>query len=118
MEDFLKYPRVSTQFPGIPRTIEDNLIADFARAHPPRIRVPSSIAIGSILVGTDMIGIIPTLMAPLLPSAWNLRTLTLPEEFGEISLRGLWHSRHDQDPVHQWMRSTIADICTSFSKTG
>lgn len=115
LEQFLEYPRVSTQFPGIPRTVEDNLVPGVARAHPPRIRVPSSFAIGSILIGTDMIGIIPSKMTPLLPSVWTLRTLALPADFGASSLRALWHSRHDHDPIHQWIRATIAELCSGIS---
>jgi DNA-binding transcriptional LysR family regulator len=111
LDEFLAYPYVAAQFPGAKRTADDNIMDGLSHDHPPRIRVPSFMAIGSVVCGTQMIGILPSRMVPLLPEVWNLRALDLPAGFSKLSLRVLWHSRHDNDRVHQWLRSTAQAAC-------
>ena len=120
-DQFLSYPYVAASFPGILRTAEDNIMVGLSRQHPPRIRVPSFLAIGAVVSGTQMIGIMPSRMIPLLPPLWNLKTINLPMEFTRISLRALWHCCHDDDPVHQWLRATAvaasAELMTTRATT-
>lgn len=117
LDQFLSYPYVAASFPGILRTAEDNIMVGLSRLHPPRIRVPSFLAIGAVVSGTQMIGVMPERIIPLLPTVWNLKTINLPVEFTRIALRALWHSCHDDDPVHQWLRSTAMAACAQVSPT-
>jgi LysR family transcriptional regulator, nod-box dependent transcriptional activator len=110
-EEFYSYPHVVTQFPGIPRTVEDSVVDGQCSAEPPVVRVPSFIAVAAIVSDTTMIGIIPSRVAPLLSSAWRVRTLAIPPSFSPIPLRALWHERHDNDPVHKWLRSAVSSSC-------
>lgn len=111
LEQFLAYPYVAASFPGILRTAEDNIMVGLSMRHPPRIRVPSFLAIGAVVSGTEMIGIMPARMVPLLPTVWNLKAITLPSDFTRVSLRALWHCCHDDDPIHQWLRATTMAAC-------
>ncbi len=116
IEEFLSYPHVVTQFPGIARTVEDNGIAGLSKIYPPVIKVPSFIGIAPIVLGTEMIGVVPSRLVPLLSDTWKLKTFRLPETFARSSLRALWHGRFDRDPVHQWLRSATFDVCASLSR--
>jgi LysR family nod box-dependent transcriptional activator len=118
LEQFLSYPHAVTQFPGIARTVEDQGISGLSRDHPPRVRVASFLALGPIVAGTDMIGVVPGLLIPLLNSAWRLRTVILPADFAKLSLRALWHSRDDQDPAHKWLRGLVSDACAALTSAG
>ena len=118
LEQFLAYPHAATQFPGISRTVEDLGRSGLSRDHPPRVRVASFLALGPIVAGTDMIGVVPGLLVPLLNSTWKLRTLILPPDFAKLSLRALWHSRDDQDPAHRWLRKQVNDACAALTSTG
>lgn len=111
LEQFLAYPYVAAQFPGAKRTAEDNILDGLSQDHPPRIRVPSFMAIGSVVSGTEMIGIMPSRMVALLPEVWHLRFLKLPSGFSKLSLRALWHGRYDNDRVHKWLRETAQAAC-------
>jgi len=111
LEQFLSYPYVATAFPGMARTAEDNIHAGLAGVQPPRIRVPSFAAVGAIVKDTEMIGVLPARLVPILPQQWNLRTIGLPADFGRMSLRALWHSRVDKDPVHRWLRAKTLEAC-------
>lgn len=109
LEEFQAYPHVVTQFPGIGQTVEDRGILGLSTTNPPRIRIPSFIAIGAIIPGTDYIGVVPERMVPLLLDSWHIRTVELPAEFAEVSTRLLWHSRYEQDNVHRWLREQVAE---------
>ncbi len=110
-EEYYSYPHVVTQFPGIPRTVEDSVVDGQFSGEPPVVRVPSFIAVAAIVSDTTMIGMIPSRVAPLLLPVWKVRELALPPSFTPVALRALWHGRHDNDPVHQWLRSAVLSSC-------
>lgn len=115
LEEFMEYPHVATQFPGIPRTVEDNGIAGFSLMHPPKIRIPSFLGIGPIVAGTNMIGVVPTRMAPMLFASWNLRSVNLPEKYAKTTIRALWHNRYAHDQIHQWLRAEVLAACSQLA---
>ena len=114
LDEFLAYPHVVTQFPGIPRTVEDRGILGTSSTSPPRIRVPSFIGIGAIISKTDYIGVFPERLLYLIPEIWGVRTVELPSQFARISTRLLWHNRHDRDAVHRWLREAVVRAAKSL----
>jgi LysR family transcriptional regulator, nod-box dependent transcriptional activator len=109
LEEFLAYPHVATQFPGISQTVEDRGILGISAINPPRIRIPSFLAIGAIVGGTDYVGVVPERLLPCLPAHWPVRTVRLPPEFARVETRLLWHSRYEHDLVHRWLRTLVTD---------
>jgi len=118
LDQFLAYPHVVTQFYGNARTVEDNFISGLSQDHPPRIRVPSFLSIGPVVAGTNMIGLMPALLVPMLSSTSALKTLTPPAEIVAAPLRALWHARYDEDPAHRWLRALIVDACAVLKPSG
>ncbi|MGO7133571.1 LysR substrate-binding domain-containing protein [Rhizobium leguminosarum] len=110
LEEFRSFPRIATQFPGISRTVEELAVADLFSSTPPKLRVASFLAIGALVAGTTAVGIVPKRIAALLPNHQSLRTLALPAEFPRFSIRALWHSRHDLDAAHRWLRKQVLEI--------
>jgi LysR family nod box-dependent transcriptional activator len=119
VEEFLAYPHAATLFPGVSRTVESSGISELPDDHPPRVtvHVPSFLALGPIVAGTEMIGVVPALLARFLPGPWKLRTLTLPMNFDKAALRALWHSRDDQDSAHVWLRGLATEACAALKRT-
>ncbi len=114
LDQLLAYPHVATQFPGSPWTVEDIGLSGMSERHPPRVRVASFLALGRLVAGTQSIGVIPRQLAQLVLADTQLRAITLPDEFGTIAIRLLWHARHDRDPAHRWLRAMIADACAEL----
>jgi DNA-binding transcriptional LysR family regulator len=117
LDQFYSYPHVVTQFHGMPRSVEDNFL-ELSSEHSPRIRVPSFLSVGPLVAGTDMIGLVPSLLTPLLLGIRNLKVVIPPAEIAAAPLRSLWHARHDDDPAHQWLRSTIAAASVRLAHEG
>lgn len=110
-----RYPHVATQFPGVSRTVEEIVISKGKAGFTVVVRVPNFLAVGPAVAGSERIGIIPSMLAPLMTSVWSLRAMALPEEVPASGLRALWHVRNDADPVHQWLRKTIEDSCAQLA---
>ena len=77
--------------------------------------VPSFLAVGSIVANTQLLGIVPRLLASTMVARENVRMLELPIELPSYSVKQHWHERFHQDPANLWLRDTLANL---FSKLG
>jgi len=77
--------------------------------------VPSFLAVGSIVANTQLLGIVPRLLASTMVARENVRMLELPIELPSYSVKQHWHERFHQDPANLWLRDTLAKL---FSKLG
>ncbi len=117
--ELTSYPHVETYFPGLAITVEGCIISDrTAHRQRPAITVPSFLGVPPMLVNTQRIGIIPKTLVDLVSTSWGLRAIALPDSYGSISLRTLWHMRHDMDPLHRWIRSVIQETAFRRNPSG
>ena len=114
LDQLIGFPHVATQFPGSPWTVEDIGMSGMSDRHPPRVRLPSFLAIGRMVAGTDAIGVIPGRLADLVTAAGGLRAIRLPAHCKTVSIRLLWHSRFDSDPAHSWLRTLVVQACAAL----
>lgn len=80
---------------------------------PPRLRVtvPHSLAIPALLLGSDMLSIVPASLAQALArrgGGSELLLRQLPYRSGRSILRAVWHRRNDHDAGHTWLRDRVA----------
>lgn len=114
LDELRGYPHVITHFPGMARSVED-IILHGAAPCTAAIRVPSFLAVAPGIIGSERVGIIPSMLRPLVISVWKLRTIALPDEVPPSIVRALWHVRNDADPVHKWLRRAVRDACVSMA---
>jgi DNA-binding transcriptional LysR family regulator len=77
--------------------------------------VPSFLAVGSIVANTQLLAIVPRLLASTLAAKENVRILELPIELPSYSVKQHWHERFHLDPANIWLRDTLLKL---FSKLG
>lgn len=65
-----------------------------------------------VLRDTDLVGLITTQGAPL-AHGMGLETFPVPLELPTLPFGMAWHSRHDADPAHTWLRDRARDLITS-----
>src|ERR1043166_7533541 len=58
-----------------------------------------------LVVGTNRIATVPMLLARKYAESLPIRMLPLPVDIPPLYERLHWHSVHDQDPVHRWLRT-------------
>lgn len=73
-----------------------------------RMTVPHSLAIPALLRGSNMLSIMPSSLARNLSVGGDLLMRELPYPSVPSTFRGVWHSRHDHDPAHVWLRECVA----------
>jgi DNA-binding transcriptional LysR family regulator len=78
-----------------------------------RMLVPHSLAIPELLRGCDMLSIVPASLAAQLARGDGVLVRPLPYEGHPALVRMVWHSRHEQDPAHEWLRGMVAKAVTS-----
>ena len=114
LDELRGYPHVVTNFPGMARSVEDIILHGSAPSAA-AIRVPSFLAVGPGIIDSDRVGIIPSMLRPLVTSVWKLRAIALPDAVPPSIVRALWHVRNDADPVHKWLRRAVRDACAALA---
>lgn len=118
LDQLLAYPHVETQFPGLEASVEELIMFDRSRHKPPVIKVPNFLGVSPMIAGTQRICVIPEILFDMVSAPWGLRAISLPDSFASISLRAMWHMRHDMDPLHRWIRSAIQEAATRLHRPG
>jgi len=72
--------------------------------------VPSFLALGSIVANTELLAIVPRILASTLAAKEKLRILELPIELPPYSVKQHWHERFHTDPASIWLRNTLLSL--------
>src|SRR6185503_5090783 len=72
--------------------------------------VPSFLALGSIVANTELLAIVPRILASTLAAKEKLRILELPIELPPYSVKQHWHERFNTDPASIWLRNTLLSL--------
>lgn len=78
-----------------------------------RLRVPHYVALGHILKTTDLIATVPYSLAMPTLSPFRLAFCVHPVELPKLAINQFWHGRFHRDPSNQWLRTLIAEHCSS-----
>lgn len=70
--------------------------------------VPGMAALGAMLHGGPWIATAPSLLA--LGALRGLATATLPLDAPSMPMYMVWHQRHQEDPVHRWLREHVVAV--------
>jgi DNA-binding transcriptional LysR family regulator len=100
---------------GTGHAIVDTVLAQKKIARRIVATVPSFLAIGSIVANTELIAIVPRILASALAAKEKLRILELPIELPAYAVKQHWHERFHADPANIWLRQTMWNL---FSKLG
>jgi LysR family nod box-dependent transcriptional activator len=113
IEEYLSYPHVSA-----------GTNQKFTMAHEAHrianITVRDMITIGSVgrvpylLSGSRMIALLPLRLVAPIAGPMGLRVVEPPFDITPITETAVWHRRSDSDPGHQWLRTTLAEVCLSL----
>jgi DNA-binding transcriptional LysR family regulator len=67
-----------------------------------------------LVANSDLITAIPQRILAKSPYLQQLHVVELPIEIAPAELQMMWHERRQRDAGHEWMRSTIVDICSTL----
>ena len=81
-----------------------------------RLIVPHSMVIPDLLDGSDMVAVLPGMIADLFCKTRGLIQRPLPYEARPTILSAVWHKSSDDDPAHAWLRDHVVRIAQQFER--
>jgi len=70
----------------------------------------------SIISSTDLVTFAPTAIVDIGGIA-GISTIAVPLDLPPIEVAQIWHRRFTHDPAHQWLRSSVREVCGSRAGT-
>lgn len=113
-DDFVALPHAIPRFGRHHFTPPDRRLRELGiDRSEPRVTTSSFLPLGAVISGTDLVAVVPRVLAERLSSFTG--TVVVEAPFGEIplSLRLWWHPAHESDPVHAWFRERLVEIFTA-----
>ncbi|MFV0319231.1 MAG: LysR family transcriptional regulator [Microbacterium sp.] len=107
-DDFIALPQAVAQFGRLHFTPADRRLRELGiDRREPRVTTSSFLPLPSIVAGTDLVAVVPRVLAERLGPVTG--TIGVDAPFGsiEIALKLWWHPSHDADPVHVWFRDRL-----------
>ena len=68
------------------------------------------VAVGHILLYTDLVATVPERLAERMAVPFELRYLAHPVKLPKIAINMFWHAKFHKDPANQWLRSLVFDL--------
>ena len=79
------------------------------------VRVSELLEIPTVVACTDLLGLMPLSMGPLMEQRLGLQVLPLPLELPAVPIYMIWHETRRHDPAHHWLRQVVAQELSRFA---
>jgi LysR family transcriptional activator for leuABCD operon len=71
------------------------------------VHVSELLEIPTIVASTDLVGIFPSSMGPIMEKRLGLRVLAIPLELPAVPIYMIWHETRRNDTAHRWLREVL-----------
>ena len=71
------------------------------------VHVSELLEIPTVVAMTDLLGVFPSSMGPLLEKRLGLRVLPIPLELPPMPIYMIWHETRRHDTAHRWLREVV-----------
>jgi LysR family transcriptional activator for leuABCD operon len=71
------------------------------------VHVSELLEIPTVVASTDLLGIFPSSMGPLMEKRLGLRVLPIPLELPVVPIYMIWHETRRNDAAHRWLREVV-----------
>lgn len=106
-EAFKELPQVVVSFGQAHLTPPDRRLSELDFKRIPSVKTTSNIAMASVIAGTNLVGIVPSRLLAQIPHSEDVIGVEPP--FGKVELYQTlwWHSSHNTDDGHRWLREIL-----------
>jgi DNA-binding transcriptional LysR family regulator len=82
------------------------------------VHVSELLEIPTVVASTDLLGVFPLSMGPLMEKRLGLRVLPIPLELPPMPIYMIWHETRRHDTAHRWLREVVVAELGRFATTG
>lgn len=106
-DDFISMPQAVCDFGQAHLTPADRRLRELGFARQAHVKTSSFMPLPSVVAGTSMVAVVPNRLAVEMGPASG--TIWVPAPFGKVDIIETlwWHSSHNTDPSHVWLREII-----------
>jgi len=73
------------------------------------VHVSELLEIPTVVASTDLLGIFPASMGPLMTKRLGLQILPVPLELPTVPIYMVWHEARRHDTAHRWLRAVVEE---------
>ena len=84
-------------------------------ALPEAVRVSELLEIPTVVASTDLLGIFPKSMGPLMAKRLGLQVVPIPVALPMLPIYVVWHETRRSDGAHRWLREHVATELSRFA---
>ncbi len=95
----------------LPKAIREFRRLDVTEA----VRVSELLEIPTVVAATDLLGVFPLSMAPLMERHLGLSILEIPVDLPQVPIYAIWHETRRGDSAHRWLRELVAAEIARFA---
>lgn len=104
---------IVVRMPNTPEAVVDRLARTLGWHCRAALEVPHYMVLPGILDETDLITVVPSMVAAELARRSTIVTLPLPAESPRIGIQIAWHTRQQKDEGSRWLRNQITALMAS-----
>ena len=112
LDDYLSRKHARIVFSSIETTPIDQFLASIGKHRRVSIQVSSFSGLPSLMKGTDVIAILPSLLKKSIMT--NFGTTPAPIPVDPLEFYQIWHSRDDENSLHRWVRQYLKTLTLKF----
>jgi DNA-binding transcriptional LysR family regulator len=110
---FLEQEHLLVEYSGSGHIVLERALIDAGARHRIRLRMPQYLAAPHFVIATDLVWMVPEVLAKTLAQHYPLAIKQLPLPLPEFEVAIYWHDRLHRDPANKWLRqlliSTLAE---------
>lgn len=80
-----------------------------------RLIVENEVTIPHLVAKSDFLANVVELIANAFTAWLPIKIMPLPIPITDIKFYQYWHTRHQKEPAHIWLRQTIKNVCETIN---
>ena len=110
LDDYCAARHLLVSFSGRPFGFIDESLASLGRKRRVVLTVNQFFTAGRVVANSNVLTVLPRHFVSVTGIADQLALHDLPFAVSTVHVDAVWHTRHQGDPAHQWLRETIQAI--------
>lgn len=115
LERFLALEHIVVSVTGVGPAPVDEALGRMGRARRVKLRVPNFFAAVEIAARSDLVMTLPVSLARAAANMGRFVSSPPPLKLGSFTMSLAWHARHQDAPMHVWLRSVIVAAASASS---
>jgi DNA-binding transcriptional LysR family regulator len=107
-EAFTELPQAVSDFGQAHLTPAERRMRELGFSRAPHVTTSSFLPLPSVVVGTDLVGVLPRRLAERFSAISPIAVIEAP--FGRVEIRETlyWHTTHKADTAHEWLKDILS----------